>query len=533
MPHPKHSKGYRAGPFFKVFIAIVAIQFIVIGLLVADKSGLIAIADLGKWVKPESSKEQEREREQELAGKARKNFQNGNEFSFGSLALGEEEKAFTLENQEKLVPGRTDKGKSKQRSPSELLASKEIISLPDVLGKKAKSSDVLENIKVRLLPDSYLDLVDIKSEEFLNSQLRDMLRSVPKTRLYVLTEFSHPLNFDDLNKLKRLGFSGVYGVPVNQYVGKSLVVLYIDYKRLGKSVTILPSSVNFYLLKNYTADGYYKLNILSLEEAEDFQIDIKFPYSKWGRELVFKKNTVTGIDMFDEEPRIDKHGSSLVASLEENQIISFYSEFKYQVSLERELNRHIKVRAKKIGLGGYKEQMETEQPQILEEFTIFSKKIVPSSYIDSIISRVNTNLSVADIWNQVVNILDKEIAYDWRKRDLFFSGNLTYTNIEDMFLSSQELSEKRVGACTERTSLEIAILRRLGIAARAATRLYHIYTEVYIPEAGWTTTSLTLNEIPLTESSNKDMSYFVFWEPEHPVRLKWGGQIYPAIAYSY
>jgi hypothetical protein len=112
------------------------------------------------------------------------------------------------------------------------------------------------------------------------------------------------------------------------------------------------------------------------------------------------------------------------------------------------------------------------------------------------------------------------------------TNKTVYTDIKDMYMTTETLSKIKTGTCTERRPMEAAILRKSGIAARTATRSAHIFTEIYIPDTGWISTSPLLNEIPLCESIDEGQSYFIEWTPKSPVRvLHWSGILYPQIIF--
>lgn len=418
---------------------------------------------------------------------------------------------------------------------SDLLSSTDVteIETSEANFSKARTGegDITQSIKLHFPgTDKNLKLVDFKGEEFRNSQLRKALNHLKNIKVYVAVEFQKPITFKTLSSVRSLGFSPILGVPSSEYLRKKVAVFYVNYRRINNALRKDKSIKNIYLFTHFTATGLYQLDVKSVEEKKDISIDIRFPYTKPGRELIYKRNSFVGLDDIKSQT-LDDYGNKVTLDLTASQTISFFSEVLYEVDLLKNVETHTIVQGEKLKLNDYKKMMQEKYSDIDKTFTGPSEKAVTSEYVQSIVKRLDKNQSISSIWRQIDEILDRDIRYDWKKRDLFFSGNLTYYNIKDMYMTAKELSEKKRGACTERTSLEIAILRELGISARSATRLFHIYTEVFIPNYGWTTTSLTLNEIPLVESSDENMAYFVSWTPDHPIRLKWGGHIYPSIIY--
>ncbi|BBM88526.1 hypothetical protein COTS27_00207 [Spirochaetota bacterium] len=441
--------------------------------------------------------------------------------------------ANTLEKESSLVVSvEEEPTENPAQNLSDLLFSLELYDLP--AAKTEVFSHTLgseyEDIKRRFSPDAHLSIIKYGSDDFKNSTLRDKLNQVLTIKLYVIVRFHNAIDFPMISRLKRAGFSPLNQFPLSEYIDKKLGVFYVRYHKLLPAVSRLTNIADVYILTQYTARGFYQLGMKSLAVNDNLELQINIPFSKNGRELLYKKNTIAGTTNFSEKAS-DPLKSLVSVPFAKGQIVTFHSDLSYKIDLEQLVDTHIIVQGKNYTIKPYLATMQEQAPEIHQEFTQFSEKIVPSAYIDSLIRRIDTNAPISDLWKQLTRILDREINYDWQKRDLFFSGNLTYYNIKDMYMTAEELGRKRVGACTERTALEIAVLRKLGIASRAATRLYHIYTEIYIPNAGWTTTSLTLNEIPLNAAADENMSYFVSWEPNHPIRLKWEGYLYPNIIY--
>jgi hypothetical protein len=214
--------------------------------------------------------------------------------------------------------------------------------------------------------------------------------------------------------------------------------------------------------------------------------------------------------------------------LKQNKPITLFCNLQYAISLNQILKHHIRVSGD-MTIDEYKKVMKSNDIDTV--FTLESPKIQFSSYVSNIATNFNGTNTIAFVWDKLTDILDKDIRYDWNKRSLFFSGRKTYNDIKDMYMTTKELGESKLGACPERSSLEAAVLRHLGISARTTTRLYHIFVEAYLPDITWVTTSGILNEIPLCVSPNHKQSYFVSWEPGHPIKLKWEGGLYPAVLY--
>ncbi len=379
--------------------------------------------------------------------------------------------------------------------------------------------------------DNNLKVVNFYDDAFKDSELSKNLSLYPQIKVYILLEFSQDIDYQILYKLERLGFSKIFKLKDEKYLDKKIGIFYTSFSKLKNSFRY-SKIVNGFILENYTAKGLYKLGIKANEPNDEITFRISAPFSHRGKEAlnIFSR--------FTEEARtinkeVNENNGVITTAISPQEKITFLSEIEYLVSLSETLNHSIYLKGENIHLQEYQSIMQEKNATLYEVFTRYSEKVVPSNYINNIIKEIDKSQDLAGIWKQITRILNKDIRYDWKKRDLFFNGNLTYNNIKDMYMTAEELGEKKIGACPERTSLEIALLRELGIAARSSTRLYHIFTEIYLPEEGWITTSSTLNAIPLCQSHNESMAYFIDWSPDHPIRLKWEGYLYPSIVIDY
>ncbi len=394
-----------------------------------------------------------------------------------------------------------------------------------------KASTFIENLSKI---DEKLKLVSYYEVDFKESELYRKLMKYPSIRIYTLLEFSEAISYKTLYKLERIGFTKIPNLKDEKYLGNFFAVFYTSFNNLKKSFRY-SKITNGFILENYTAKGVYKLGIRTDKPKENITFRVSAPFSKTGKEIIAINSRFQqdGDENNLIDKRVDQNEGIITTRIHPREKITFLSEIKYAVSLKKSLNDSIYLSGKGVYLTDYVQQMEEEHSQLYETFTSYSEKVVPSSYIDSIARQLDRRADLTGIWKQITRILNKDIRYDWKKRDLFFNGNLTYNNIKDMYMTAEELGNKKVGACPERTSLEISLLRQLGIAARSSTRLYHIFTEIYIPKKGWITTSTTLNEIPLCSSKDEKIAYFIDWSPNHPIRLKWEGYLYPLVITEY
>ena len=312
---------------------------------------------------------------------------------------------------------------------------------------------------------------------------------------------------------------------MNKNFSKKIAIFYVKYQFLKKA-KYLSFIKDIYILKSFVAEGYYRLKVIPQENIDKIEFFFHLPYSKPGRKLLMKELSIFRSDGKIENIEEDSI-LKIYSSLRKEKPLVFFCKFKYFVDLGEMMKHDINVVGHDVFLEDYRKLVNKDP--IYSTFTSFSDKIMKTKYVDKITAKIPKKATLANIWKAITKELNEDIRYDWKKRKLFFSGNLPYVNIEDMYLSTEEIGKRKLGACPERSSLEAAILRNLGIPARTVTRLYHIYVEVYFPKIGWVSTSCNIEEIPLCQSLDEKQSYFVFWKPEHPIRLKWEGIFYPSI----
>lgn len=390
-----------------------------------------------------------------------------------------------------------------------------------------RAIDRFEDIKLKLRPDDNLKLIKYNEALFKTSRIKKHLDLLPDIRLYVLVDFRKFANFKVIQAMEEHGFSTIK--PKSEYLNKSLGLFYGKYKSL-RNLLRKPYIKGIYILNEFTANGNYTLKVIPEADLDNLQFKFHLPYSKSGRQLMERTFDFIGYsrDAIKEHHSI---GDTLLIKMNvrKKKLIKLFSRVKYKVSLEDLLKQHIRVIGN-ITVQQYQKEMNGNED--LAKFTVFSEKIAVSDYINEVAATISPTNTLNQVWKIITRKLNQDIRYDHDKRFRFFNGMIIYEDIKDMYLTAAQLGEKKIGACPERSSLEAAILRKLGVAARTATRLYHIYTEILMPnDIGWVTTSGLIKEIPLCESKDEKQSYFVSWSPSHPIRLKWEGGLYPVILY--
>ncbi|HBE04568.1 MAG TPA: hypothetical protein DC049_19135 [Spirochaetia bacterium] len=393
--------------------------------------------------------------------------------------------------------------------------------------KMLENSNTAQIIRKYLEADERLELTEYPAE-FTSGILPESLRLLPGFQLYVLCVFSRPLDYKGLLAVERADFETRSKIRT-EYLGKKHGIFFGAFRNLKNLSACGPVS-KIYILSSFTARGYYKIICRTMEAQDRMTYRWYLPHSRPGKELLERRDFLTG-DYRLLSRSVTENIYTAVFSTS-GQPVTLYCELLYYVQMEEMLKNHV-LTSGHIKLADYYQTMQNSYPELYGIFTKQSEKIKFSPYVDSLAEKIKSSSSPAEVWRSLSAEISRDIRYDYEKRRLFFSGQIVYTNIADMYMPAPLLGEKKIGACPESSSLEAAVMRRIGIAARTATRAGHVYAEVFTPQAGWLTTSLTINEIPLCVSTNEEQSYFVHWEPYVPAKVvAWESLLYPRIQYE-
>jgi hypothetical protein len=121
-------------------------------------------------------------------------------------------------------------------------------------------------------------------------------------------------------------------------------------------------------------------------------------------------------------------------------------------------------------------------------------------------------------YQRLTKFLKDTVIYDKKKRDQYFGGKATYSNLDDMYQDIEVTLSRHLGACPDTTLLECAFLRARGIPCRTAGRLGHFFSIVYVAGKGWMSTSVTPTGIPLFIAPGPDHIPYQKWEPNIPLK---------------
>lgn len=365
---------------------------------------------------------------------------------------------------------------------------------------------------------AHTQLISAATDWQQNDFLRN-LQEFPTLKVFAKITFAGSARSDWLKKLAKQGVEFPLGWKKN--LRKSHAVVRIT----PRQVTVVQKFAfvqDVEIFVEFLASASYKLKIWLDGPQEKVSFTVSLPYGRYGHKLLSRSAQFEGIK--GPMRQTDQLITAVVDTLD-TRFAVFSAKMEFLVNLRELLALHIRIWGKDVSLQKYLSQVS--RWPLTPKYLQTNENIKFCNYVNEFAKGVLVTDSLQKIWDNITRKLDADILYDWRKKADFFSGNLAYKDIKDMYLTCTQLSVMRVGACPERSALEVSMLRRLGIPARTVTRLFHIYAQVYVPQLGWVPTSVNARQIPLCESVGDDISYFVSWKPHHPVRIKWEGEFIP------
>lgn len=373
--------------------------------------------------------------------------------------------------------------------------------------------------------DPELLTYELGTKEFDDSRLAKLILRRGGIKAYFLVKLKSNLGSSLVNFVK-------YGYAP-QGDKQSLLnvdeVLVYGHFRGVRNLMADPGVSSVSIARRLSVVGYYSLDVRPQASMKEVTFSFATPHSSRGHELKMKEDSFRNLnENLVYESREEDGIKKIKMDLIRGQNFSYLSELRYTLDLEDLLSRELLSVGQK-SLSAYQELIASHRETA--PFLEYKGKVDESPFLDSFAYGVKPNQSLASIWLNMTKVLDRAVIYDYQKRKDFFNGNIVYSDIRDMYLTASELVDQRIGACPERSSLEAAMFRKLGVATRISTRLFHIYVEVYVPGLGWVTTSPLLREIPIISSKDGDQSYFVDWDKSVPLKIQWKGWLNPVASF--
>lgn len=277
---------------------------------------------------------------------------------------------------------------------------------------------------------------------------------------------------------------------------------------------------------NYTEEGIYQIHFRVKEKInEPIEFKITLPRDSSGKKIL---NLNYKINLKPVEEKIIKDEAEnnwLIVSysnINSNQELKFDAVFEYNVDLNKLINSSFFLLDDKINIE------YTDDSIILKKYLSEGNKICYSDKrIIELSDEINkkTN-SIKKSVDYVKKFIKKNIKYDFKKKRDYFGGKMIYIQMDDMYQSTVQTLNRKIGACPDEAEIETAILRKLGIPARTAGRYQHFYAQIYVPEKGWIDTSLAQEQILLFISPDNNDYPFVNWNKKIKVQTtKWYGKL--------
>ena len=366
------------------------------------------------------------------------------------------------------------------------------------------------------------DLAKIRQEQN-TADFSAILQWFPQFKTVVALEFKHPLKLKDLIDLLNNGVWPSDSKLISA-LGKTQGIFYTrvhNFENLPKL-----SFVSDYVpLVSFRMRGIYRIHLKVIEEgfAGPLSFSVSTPRNGFGKTLVSIEDHVSPRAPF--AIRHDHAGNRWLelefAEMAEGKSAKFDFYFVYQVNV-KELLQHA------IGMHGSVVLSELPEGHEASIYLLPSDKI--ESFAPAIQEKawelVGEENRPKMIYRRLAEFVKKNITYDSKKRRQYFGGMKVYRNMSEMYEEATETLSKGVGACPDTSVLETAILRAARIPSRTASRWGHIYTEIYLPNVGWVSTSVTPTGIPLIADPDNRNHCFVSWNRDLAVQtLLWEGAV--------
>jgi hypothetical protein len=269
------------------------------------------------------------------------------------------------------------------------------------------------------------------------------------------------------------------------------------------------------ILKRFNMSGVYRVafKVRKPGYAGPLSLEITAPRDGFGRRLMSSDHVVR--PRAQTTLRVDSAGNRWLCvdypMVKHGQVMKFHFGFKYQVDMGRLLDRDVLVAA-----GDPSKPL----PKEVMEFVKQGYKIDPS-------------LPQARAWaargaagpveakkevTRLTKFLKRAVTYDDRKRQEYFGGRKTYSDVDDMYETPAVTLARGSGCCPDTVLVECSFYRALGLPCRTAGRFGHFFTMVYVAGRGWMSTSVTPTGIPLVLAPGPDHLPYQRWTPRIPLR---------------
>lgn len=349
-------------------------------------------------------------------------------------------------------------------------------------------------------------------------------RDAPRLEIPVLLVWDKPPSLETLTALRRERIR-----PVNGELGDYLFALHGVFRlpagklprlqRLAGAREVIP-------LARFALRGMYEVNFEVVEPGFEgpMRFSVSSPRPHHGIKLVSVEEMLHPDELY--AVRVDAAANRWVEVdypwLEEGDELRFVFAFRLRVDLLEMLRQSV------LTLPGRGVPAPLPETSPMRGFIRRGEKMEPDSEEIRSLARglFGPLRAPRAIWNRMRDYLKRTVTYDGVKRSDFFGGRKVYRSMREMYDPPSILLQRRQGACPDTSVLEASLFRAMGIPARTAGRWGHFFSEVWVPDRGWVTTSPKALAIPIVVDPSPHHRPFVDWQPEVRVQTtRWSGYV--------
>ncbi len=338
-------------------------------------------------------------------------------------------------------------------------------------------------------------------------------RLKPELKVLVSIESEHALSLEDLASLGDLGL-----VPGDRdpalLLGMRRAIFSTKLKN-WMNKRALPGHIKGKLLDRFRMSGIYRIGFRVEKEGYSgpLMIEVTTPRDGLGKQLLFSDHLI--------QPQTPSRIYTDLAGnrwfrvdypeVRYGQTMKLFFGFRYLVDMAALLDHDLML---------VEQIQDTPIPEEARPFLDSGYKIdanIPQAVAWAAKGK-SSSINVRSEYRRLAKFLKETVAYDQKKRDLYFGGNAIYSDMNEMYQDIEVTLSRRLGACPDTSLLECAFLRARGIPCRVAGRFGHFFSLVYAPDKGWMSTSVTPTGIPLFIAPGPDHVPYQKWNPAIPLK---------------
>jgi hypothetical protein len=335
----------------------------------------------------------------------------------------------------------------------------------------------------------------------------------PALKVLVLVESERRLLLEDLATLGEIGM-----VPGDRdpalLLGLRRAIFSTRLKNWMNKMA-LPDHMKGKLLDRFIMSGIYRIGFRVEKEGYlgPLVIEVTGPRDSFGKRLLSSENIIR-----PQAPSItytDLGGNRWLRAdypeVRSGQTIKLFFAFRYLVDMSALLDHDLML---------VDQPQDATVPEEIHPFLNSGYKIdarLPQAVAWALQGKSGFP-NVRSEYRRLTKFLKDTVAYDGEKRDRYFGGKATYSDLDDMYQDTEVILSRHLGACPDISLMECTFLRARGIPCRTAGRFGHFFSIVYVPGKGWMSTSVTPTGIPLFIAPGPDHVPYQKWRPAIPLK---------------